>query len=460
MKTYLRLTGVILILLFTTLISCQKDEVSGPPPEGENVPAEIITAPGTQINFAGTFTDESGFSMISLFNSELMLDKQIVFANEVKKYFLDYKFNIPENAESKIYEVIITAENQSGKSESFISNVDVATSPESADIISAINAAPGEEISITGTIIDKQGLDKITIGCAGIGLDTSMILSANPTEYVLNLTYLVPASSEKKSHTIAVTASNIKNRSTTFNIKLNLSGEAVVYDSIYIAGSFQWWTWNPGLGFPMDKDADNPEWFETQVHVWDEYNEIKFIGQLDWAPDNWGLIDANDPSKGMINDENSAAVKLPVNGANPAYYNLRFNPYQMQYEYLQLTSVIDPLPELYIVGKGFVDYPDLDWNPEAAIKMTKNPWDYGEHVFLIENLEFSDAIDIKFIGQNTGWGPYDAGFETGGEVTAPISWIKIKEGDGTADLKFRDQPGKYTVLFDYYLKRACIWKEE
>jgi len=460
MKTLLRLSSGVLLLLFTTFLSCQKNEVNGPPPTGENVPAEIITAPGTEVHFLGTFIDENGFSTISLVNSDLMLDKQIIFANDVKKYYLDYKFTIPEEAESKIYEVVITAENFSGKSESFSSNVDVATSPESSDIISSINAAPGEEIHITGTISDKQGLESIELKCAPIDLDTVITLGSNPTEYALDITYMVPLTSEKRSHNIDVKAANIKNRTTGFKINLNLSGEAVVYDSVYIAGSFQWWTWQPELGFPMDKDLENPEWFETQVHVWDDYNEVKFIGQLAWAPDNWGLVDASDPSKGMINDENSAAVPLAINGYNPAYYNLRFNPYQMKYEAEQLTAEIPDIPELYIVGKGFVDYPDLDWNPEAAIKMEKNPWDYGKHIFIIENLEFSDAVDIKFIGQNTGWGPYDAGFTSGGEVTAPISWAKIKEGDGSADLKFKDQAGKYTILFDYYLKRACIWKEE
>jgi hypothetical protein len=460
MKAFKKISGGLLLLLFVALLSCQKDEVSGPPPTGENVPTEIITAPGTEVVFTGTFSDENGFSKISLVNDELMLDKQIIFANSVKKYYLDYKFSIPENAASKIYEVNITAENFSGQTQSFVSSVDVATSPESSDMVSNIKAAPGTEIQITGTILDKQGLESITVSGPGIGLDTLITLSSNPTEYLLDLIALVPADAEKKNHNITVTALNIKNRTTGFNISLNLSGEETVYENIYIAGSFQWWTWNPQVGFPMDQDSENPEWFETQVHVWDDYNEIKFIGQLDWAPDNWGLIDGNDPSKGMVNDENSAAVKLPVDGGNPAYYNLRFNPYQMKYEYTRLTDVIESIPELYIVGKGFVDYPDLDWNPSAAIKMTKNPWDFGEHIFLIENLVFSDEVDLKFIGQNTGWGPYDAGFEVGGEVEAPQTWVKIKEGDGTADLKFRGQAGSYTILFDYYLKRACIWKEE
>jgi len=460
MKTVLKNVLPVFLFVLVLISACQKDEVDGPPPAGENVPAKIITSQGSQIAFSGTFTDENGFSAISLQSSELMLDKNIVFANSVKKYFLDYKFTIPEEAPSKIYEVVITAENLSGKTETFTSMVDVASDPVSDDMVSNINASPGEEITFTGTILDIQGLSSIVISGATIGLDETIELAGNPTEYVLNFPFTLSGDVEKTTHTVTITIDNIRNRTITYNVTLNLSGEEIVYDNMYIAGSFQWWTWNPSIGYSMTKDPENSEWFETQVHVWDEYDEIKFIGQLDWEPDNWGLIDGDDPSKGMVNDVNSAAVRLPANGANPAYYNLRFNPYQLKYEAELLTEIIEGIPELYIVGKGFPDYPDLDWNPDAAIKMEKNPWDFGEHIFLIENLKFSEAVDLKFIGQNTGWGPYDAGFVHGGEVSANINWVDIKEGDGSADLKFIDQAGSYTVLFDYYLKKACVWKED
>jgi hypothetical protein len=460
MKTFLKIFSPIVLFSILFFVACQEDEVSVPPPAGENVPVEIITSPGSQIVFSGTFTTEGIFSNIALKNEELVLDKNIVFANTVKKYFLDYKFTIPEMTASKIYEVDITVEDQNGVKQSFTSSVDVATEPYSTDIVSNINASPGNEIIFSGTLMDTQGLSSVEIKGASIGLDEVLDLPANPKEYVLNFPFQLAADVEKTTHNVVVNIQNIHNRSISYNVTLNLTGEEIVYENVYIAGSFQWWTWNPGTAYPMTKDLENPEWFEIQVHTWDTYDEVKFIGQLDWAPDNWGLIDAEDPSKGMINDENSAAVILPANGANPAYYNLRFNPYQLKYEASVLTDVVEDIPELYIVGKGFPDYPDLDWNPDAAIPMEKNPWDYGEHIFIIEGLKFSEAVDLKFIGQNTGWGPYDAGFVNGGEMTAPVSWTKIKEGDGSSDLKFIDQPGTYTVLFDYYLKRASVWKED
>jgi hypothetical protein len=43
------------------------------------------------------------------------------------------------------------------------------------------------------------------------------------------------------------------------------------------------------------------------------------------------------------------------------------------------------------------------------------------------------------------------------EVLAPQNWVVLVEGDGTSDLKFKDQAGTYTIYLDYFLKRAVIW---
>jgi len=460
MKTIVK--GSIYLLVFSLIFwACNDEEATdGPPPTGENVTEQIMAEPGDIIKFEGTFQAENGFSKISLVNDELMLNKQIVFANHVTKYFLDYTFTVPEEAALKIYDVNITAENLSGGTESFTAKLDVATAPTvniSADFI----ALPGQDIIFEGTITDDQGLTIIKLVNAGIGLDHTIELADHPKSYDLSYTFSIPASAEMRMHNGTIDVSNTANRKTTLPMKVNLSGEDIVYENIYVAGGFQWWTWRADLGFPMDKDPNDDKWFEILLHCWDgEYEELKFLGQLDWAPDNWGLVDQTDPSKGMLNDEQSATILLGANGGNPAYKKVRFNPYIMQYSVEDYTADIAPRTEMFIVGKGFPQYPELDWNTDAAIPMVQNPYGYGEHIFLIEGLEFSNAVDLKFIGQTDGWGPYDAGFDVDEQqVTAPVSWVKIKEGDGSKDLKFTDQAGTYTVLYDYYLKRALIWKE-
>ncbi|TLX75000.1 hypothetical protein E9993_11450 [Labilibacter sediminis] len=459
MKSILRIT-LLLSLSLMLFVACNDDDKpSGAPPTGDNISDVIIAAQGETIVIKGTFESESGFAKISLTNDELLLDKQIVFANHVTKYFLDYSFAIPEGASSKDYEVMIKAESLSGKTEDFTTTLDIASPPESGNIVLSFNGNPGDEIVFTGTITDIQGLSLIVLLNEGIGLDHTIDLPDHPTSYELNYAYTIPGDAEKALHNGTIVIENISDRSTSFAIGVNLTGEDVVYETMYAAGGFQWYGWDAGLAYQMYPDPDDDRWFEVPLHCWDDYDEVKFLGQLDWNPNNWGLVDQSDPSKGMVNDESSAAILMGANGGNPAYKMVRFNPYDMQYTVEDITDAKTPRTEMYIVGGGFPGYPDLNWNPEEAIPMQANPDGYGEHIFVIYGLEFSDDVSMKFIGQNTGW-DYDAGFDVDvQEVTAPVSWVKIKEGSGTKDLKFKDQAGTYTVLFDYYIGRALIWKE-
>jgi hypothetical protein len=176
----------------------------------------------------------------------------------------------------------------------------------------------------------------------------------------------------------------------------------------------------------------------------------------------------------MINSEDSEAILLDAPNSNyyPSYWKVRFNPSDMTYTTEEVDQVDFVAQEnMYIVGNGFVDYPDLNWNPEEAILMDNHSvHGYGEHIFTKEGLAFSDAVSLKFIGQNTGWSPVDVGFDEayledaepdtdGWQTIEPISWVPTKSGDGTADLKFNNQEGTYTVLYDHFAERALIWKE-
>lgn len=475
MRNFLGLYFIV-ALVFISFSSCDDDEGSGIPPVGEGLIESIIASPGDDVTFKGTFTTEDHFTRIALFNEELLLNKEIVFANKVSKYFLDYTINISEETAFGIYEVKILVESTGGASQEFIVLVNVASTPEASGLSSNISAAPGDIITFTGTITDAQGVSSIDLQNSGIELDETIELTDNPKEYNLNFSYTIPAAAEQLVHKGQFVITNISGRSVTYNMEVNLSGEDVTYTEMWAVGGFQWWTWNAEHAYMMLPDANDQNWFEIVVHAWpeDNYNQIKFIGQLDWLPDNWGLVDNTNPDGGMLNDEGSQPILLDAGSSSfyPAYFKVRFNPYDMQFTSEEIDQTGFAGQEtMYIVGAGFPDYPDLDWNPEAAIPMERNPYGFGDHIYLIESLSFSDDVSLKFIGQNDGWSPVDVGFdtdyisdideETGGlQVQAPVSWVPTKSGDGTADLKFVGQAGAYTVLYDHFAKRAIVWMEE
>ncbi len=328
-----------------------------------------------------------------------------------------------------------------------------------------INAEPGDAITFTGTASDELGLTAITLTNSDLSLDATIDLSDEPKEFTVNYSFTIAETIADGTYPVEIVVSNNSEKTTSFSVDVIVEAATVIpddYEAVWVAGGVLWWEWGTpeGYFYEMEKDTENPGWFEIVLQAWDGFNEIKFLGQNAWAPDNWGLVDNTDANSAMQNDENSMTIVLPSNGKNPAYYRVRFNPNTLEYNYEELIPDIEVQETMYIVGSGFTDYPELDWNPEAAIPMTRNPYEYGEYQFLVEGLTFSDNVAIKFIGQNDGWDPLDLGFEgESREVEGPQNWKVLVAGGGTADLKFVNQAGTYTVYLDYFLKRAVIWPE-
>ena len=337
----------------------------------------------------------------------------------------------------------------------------VEVAPPVVNITEELTGSAGGTVTFTGTMTDEVGISSVELVSVDLGLDKTISLS-NELNYTLDYTHSIPETVEDGIYSAIVTVTNKGGKSVESNVNVTISTTiADNYERIWVAGGVLWWEWGTpeGYFYEMTKDSENTGWFEILLPSWSGYDEIKFLGQNAWEGDNWGLVDNADPNSAMLNSQESATIILPDLSKNPAYYKVRFNPNTMEYNYEEIIPDFEAPAEMFIIGKGFTDYPNLDWNVDEAIPMSGNPYEYGEYQFLVEGLSFSEAVDIKFIGQNTGWDGIDMGFEVGGELTAPLNWVGLVEGDGTADVKFIDQAGTYTVYLDYFLKRAVIWKE-
>lgn len=451
-----KISTILFALIFVN--GCEdSDSGDGIAPEHSGANEKIIASPSETITFNGTFSDKDGLRSINIKCDDLKLDKTITFANHVEKYYLEYNFKIADDAATNVYPVEITTTSTEGLTDNYSVTLDIASKPEAA-LPSNCSVEAGKSLNLTGNITDKQGIKSIKISHAVLKIDKTIELTDSPKSYDINETFDIDNEANSSKYSVAIEVTNVKDRKKSFNIDVQVTGSNKVYDNIYIAGTVQWDPNNPAKAYVMDKDANDDKWFETIISGWADYDQIKFLGQTAWTPDNWGLQDASNPSKGMVNAESSAMIDLNATG-NPDYYKVRFNPYTKEYNVEKLTNDLSARTEMYIVGNGYPDYPELNWNTDKAIAMTPNYKGYGEHIFGIEGLKFSDDVSLKFVGQNDGSWAYDAGFVEGGEVTAPISWRKIKEGSGSADLKFKEQAGSYTVIYDYFAKRAIIWKE-
>ena len=96
-----------------------------------------------------------------------------------------------------------------------------------------ISAAPGDEVSIVGTVNDLQGLTSISVVNSNLGLNEVINLSGE-LSYELNQTFTIPDNTSEGDYSIETTATNIEGLSTTFVTNLLVSNSAGCSDNLTI----------------------------------------------------------------------------------------------------------------------------------------------------------------------------------------------------------------------------------
>lgn len=455
MKTRLLKKTILLplILLLLPIISCNSDDdiiTDSIDPKVENFKTTISTAPDLEFKFEGTITDEVGIKTVNILYENWFIDKLITLDEKPKEFLLDYKFLVPENAlpnSSHIIKVTVTDLGGNNVTMEVLVILDLDITKPTADFESPLLGSSyktGDMLPIKININDDFGIASLQVKSDDLNLDNTILIGNNTKTYTYDEETLIPTGLDG---IVTIEAIVIDEQGNETKTEVDITvGANIVYTNLYLVGGSTWYGWDPKKATKMWQDPNDDQWFIGEFYYKTNEN-IKFIGQLDWAPYNWG-IDPNNASQ-IINAQNSEAIGF---NEGDGYYRVKFNPYLLEYNYEKMTNNISEEDDMFIMGKGFVGY-NLDWNPADAIAMTKdssNPF-----VFSVE-LEFSESVDLKFIGQNDGWGPYDAGFVVGGQMQIPINYVKGVVGGGTPDLKFTGQAGKYLITYDYFLLRTTI----
>jgi len=443
---------LVLLATFSFLSSCDTDDgvSDSNNPEATDFLTEISSAPGLEFKFEGSITDEVGISSINLKYADWFLDKTIELTDTPNEYMLDYKFTVPENVSVGSAHTIPISINDVGGNTTIINvvvslNLDLTspniqfTSPQEFANFNNEGLIPiGIEIS------DDFELQSLQILSSSLNLNDIVEFNSGETNFSYSSEISIPENISGNVTIEAIVTDQQGNEAST-SVQISI-GTIEEFTDVYLVGGSTWFDWDPTKATQMWQDPNDDEVFIVEFY-YTTGNDVKFIGQLAWSPLNWGLNPEN--TSEIINSQDSQGINFPD---GDGYYRITFNPYELEYTYQKLTIDIAEEEDMYLMGKGFVGY-NLDWNPTDAIAMTKdsnNPF-----VFSVQ-VEFSNEVDLKFIGQNDGWGPYDAGFEVGGEQQLPINYVKGVTGDGSPDIKFFDQPGSYQIKYDYFLLRTSI----
>lgn len=445
----------ILFILFSSLLSCDDDEVvnDSENPVFTDFPTTISSAPDYEFVLEGIITDDSGIQNVNIKYDNWYVDKYIEFDNPPKEYNLQYKFLVPsEETPETSHTIMVSTTDIAGNTTTHdvVVSLDYdVTVPvvEFTTPISGTSYLSGGTIDLDIHFSDDKALDSIMVTSDVLGYEVKMKMDENTTMY--NFTNSIEIPLTGVTGAIELTAIGIdKTGNKTTSFSTILVGEKDEVYNMYAVGGSMWYEWDPSKGTQMWKNPENTDWFVIEFY-YTLGKGVKFVGQLGWEPNNWGT-DPNDNSK-IINSQDSGTIEFSEEG----YYHVEFNPYTLEYTSEKMDIDVDVKENMYLMGSGFVGS-DLDWSPADAIPMDKDS-NGNPYVFTI-NVEISDDTSLKFIGQTDGWGPFDCGFEVGGETTLPVNYVKCKAGDGSQDLKFKEQTGWYTITFDYFLLRATIYE--
>lgn len=450
-RIFLAITTIMLLAL--VIVSCEKDDefMDAVNPEVENFITNISSAPGLEFKFEGKITDDNGIATVNIYYADWFIDKVIVFNEAPKEYTLNYKFLVPADAiaeSSHTIKVGITDIGGNTITLDVLVTLDYDITKPEIVIVSPAPASPysaGDSVDLNIQFSDDKALDSVMVFNAALDLDFKLKLGINETAYNYINAVEIPLTGVDGAITFEATAID-KTGNRESKIVTVIVGDSAEQE-VYAVGGSMYWEWDPTRATKLWKDPDNENWFILEFYYWTGYG-IKFVGQLGWEPSNWG-IDPNN-SAAIINSQDSEPIEFPD---GDGYYRVKFNPFTLEYTYETMTVDIPVRDKMYLMGKGFVGY-GLDWNPADAIEMEPDIW-ANPYVFNM-HIEFSDSVDLKYLGQNDGWGPYDCGFEVGGEMQLPLNFAKGEVGDGTADVKFNGQAGWYWITFDYFLLRTTI----
>lgn len=455
-----RLFLLLITLLLIPLNSCEEDDtiVDSNTPGFDEFTSSISTAPGLEFIVEGTISDDQGLEYVNLNYENWFLNKDIEFESAPKQYTLKYKFMVPaDETPDSNHTIQISATDVGGNTitHDVVVSLNFDTEKPQIEIVSP---EPGQALTIgesfmaDATFTDDKALDSVIVTSEAIGYEFKMKMDEGTTSYHFDQTIEIPAEGAEGAVNFQFTAIDATGNQEVKNI-VALVGESNEIYEMYVVGGSAWWEWDVSKSSQMWKNPDNDKEFMIEMYYWSDYG-IKFVGQLDWAPINIGLDPSGSGS--LVNHEDSGELNFPdltFDDNWGAYVRIYLNPYTMEYRYEQMTVDIAVEDDMYLMGNGFVGY-DLDWNPADAIPMDADPW--GNPYVFTSWIEISEDTSLKFIGQTDGWGPLDIGFETGGELTLPLNYVKTKSGDGSADAKFKGQAGWYYITFDYFLNRATI----
>ena len=260
----------------------------------------------------------------------------------------------------------------------------------------------------------------------------------------------MPDTAANKIHSIDLKVTNIGNKETTAQYKVLLNAD---FPKMYVTETLDATVLNKDLfGVPALIDKTSSYNFSATYYAAQANTKIWFVPSKSTSkPFAYGL-DPKDASK-LTGDVNSAQ---PIVLSTRGYYSIKFNTLNLTYT---ITKLPDPdpskaFPQVAIAGRGFSDYPNMNWQnalPDIILldKDAANPYLFTKTIKMgVPPGQSYNTAQFIFI-TNNGWTNFWR-FDNGTDPEATV-FNGGANGDGFA---ITGSPVTYKVTFDTWLNRV------
>lgn len=212
----------------------------------------------------------------------------------------------------------------------------------------------GKTINLQATVSSLAGLQKIEIIYLPWNISKTIAVSGN--NYTVNEPVLIPANAALQIHSITLKATDSKGATNFTEIKIGLQDLnfnmvylADVADTSSLAGNLY------GVPAPMNKIASHT--FQMIYYAKSPGVKVRFIpNKTSFTPIAVGT-DPNNALK-LITD---GTKSLPITLGAIGYYKITINTLLLNYTVEAYTATGTAPAQVAFVGRGFYDYPDMNW---------------------------------------------------------------------------------------------------
>lgn len=323
-------------------------------------------------------------------------------------------------------------------------NVVVLTPPTQSIVFSNVSDfildSTGKTVSLQAKVSSPNGLQKVEILYQPWNL--AQTITATGNDYTLNEPLTIPVTAALKIHSITLKATDSKGGVNMTDIKIGL--QDLNYPKIYLTNATSGDVLNGNLfGVPVSMNKLASHTYEVIYYARTAGELVRFIpNKTSLAPVAIGTDPAN--AGKLITD---ATKSLPVKLGAPGYYKINVNTLLLNYSITPYTPTGTAPSEVALVGRGFFDYPNMNWQnalPDIILmdKDPNNPFLFTKSLKLGVPAGASYNTAQFIMTTNNGWTNFWR-FDNGSSPE-----YAVFNGGTNADLPITTTPVTYLFVFD------------